>query len=162
MTYPNSQTYDCIIHDGGTALDASVKVFAAGPLFGLVLESRSGSKTGPRSRNPDYLPALDLILERLRNASAQIVSIEVVSRIAMSMPEPNRILPMKFPIVLSPLTNTSALRINITEMQRQTARTSRAADSSGGNNTKRIQIMISLSKGKVANVFEFTQLISGN
>ena len=110
----------------------------------VILESRSGARGSERERNPDYLPALTLLLERLATLAASIDDMQVVSRPALALPEDQRRLPFDFPVVLSARTNVESLRTRITESQRGIARSPRAAaGTAGGNNNKRLLLRVS-------------------
>jgi hypothetical protein len=126
----------------GRVLDADISWILTERHCDLILESRSGAKGGSSARNTEYIPALEEILRRLANAEALIEVIQVVSNQAMKLPESQRTLSMEFPIILRPSDNTHALRLNITQTQRQTARTGRAQDAAGGNNTKRLLLRV--------------------
>lgn len=126
-----------------------------------------GRAATPRSLQraflPDYLRALDLILERLKAGHANIQSIEVVSQTAIKLPQSERTLPMALPIRLTPETNTCALRIKITETRRKTARAQKTSDSAGGKNAKRIHLLVSTPRtSSVASVWDLAKLISGS
>jgi hypothetical protein len=142
VTEDDEQFTSCPIRFNGQTLDSAVSAGWVNDQLTLVLESRSGSKSGGMARNPDYLIALELILERLSLGCAVIERIDVVSRHALKLAPQERVLPMRFPIELHPSGDMNALRLNITETQRQTARTEAAKDAAGGNNTKRIRIDI--------------------
>jgi hypothetical protein len=109
----------------------------------VIVESRSGARGSDRERNPDYLPALTLLLERLAGSGASIDDLQVVSRPALALPEDQRRLPFDFPILLSARTNVEALRSRITESQRGVARGPKASTTVGGNNNKRLLLRIS-------------------
>jgi hypothetical protein len=148
----------CVVSLEGRILDAKVTTAWVGDELRLVLASRSGAKGGNRARNTEYLPALEVLLTRLGQIEAVLESIEVVSRHAMRLSPEQRLLPMAFPIELHRGDNFGALRLNITEMQRATARTNMATDSAGGNNTKRIQLRVRLRadlSGEKARVGQF-------
>lgn len=126
----------------GHALNAQIHAVETPRHIDIILESRSGARGSARERNPDYLEALTLLLERLSNLRASIDDLQVVSRPALTLPEHQRRLPFAFPLELSPQTNVEALRARITESQRGVARGRNASDAPGGNNNKRLLLRV--------------------
>lgn len=137
----------------GRALDAAATVLPSPRGLEVVLESRSGAKGGIRARNPDYFDALYVILWATRALVASIVLIELVSRPALKLSEEKRVLPLAFPLRLRRGDDLLAIRRNVTQAQRSTARGPSVKDSSGGNHTKRIRIVVATDAPDGLDVF---------
>lgn len=124
-----------IADDGGRQLDASISFDLIEAEFSVTFESRGGD------RNSDYIPAFAVVLRRLAKLSALITSAQVVSKEALRLPADLRnIIPdtCKFPLILSPRTNTNLLA---TRLRAAAAQVGRAAGSKGpGNPTKKVEI----------------------
>jgi hypothetical protein len=125
--------------DFGNILDAEVSFGLLEAQFSVIFESRGGD------RNSDYIPAFAVVLRRLAQLSALITSAQVVSKEALRLPaELRNIIPdtCKFPLILSPRTNTSLLA---TRLRAAAAQVGRAEDSKGpGNPTKKVEIRFML------------------
>ncbi|MBC8363406.1 MAG: hypothetical protein H8E59_00210 [Actinobacteria bacterium] len=108
--------------------------------FDLILYSRGGGK--PPS-NPDYLPALRLLLERLATQGATIHDITIDSHYALRhYPQAaDRRLDLLFPLSLKGSTDCQDLQRQISRAQGPVARRPDAV--TGGNPTKRIRIRVS-------------------
>lgn len=145
MTPDPASSTNVIVRTGECALDAKVALEEGEFAWALVLESRSGSSRSGHARNPDYVQALEYLLIQLGALSATLQDISVVSAPAMRLDPDARRLPLGFPMILGSGDNFHAIRKNVTEAQRQTARTPRTRDSSGGNNNKRIRIQFTLA-----------------
>ena len=131
------------LYVGGRPLNAQIHASEGPRHVDIIVESRSGARGSERERNPDYLPALTLLLERLAEVGASIDDLQIASRPALALPEDQRRLPFDLPLTLSARTNVEALRARITESQRGVARGPRATGSTGGNNNKRLLLRIS-------------------
>lgn len=125
--------------DAGRQLDAKISVNLIEAEFSLTFESRGGG------RNTDYIPAFAAALRRLAKLSALITRAQVVSKEALRLPADLRnIIPdtCKFPLILSPRTNTNLLA---TRLRAAAAQVGRAAGSKGpGNPTKKVEIRFML------------------
>jgi hypothetical protein len=125
--------------DFGNLLDAEVSFGLLEAEFSVIFESRGGD------RNSDYIPAFAVVLRRLAKLSALITSAQVVSKEALRLPADLRnITPdtCKFPLILSPRTNTNLLA---TRLRATAAQVGRAAGSKGpGNPTKKVEIRFML------------------
>jgi hypothetical protein len=125
--------------DAGRQLDAKISVNLIEAEFSVTFESRGGG------RNTDYIPAFAAVLRRLAKLSALITSAQVVSKEALRLPADLRnIIPdtCKFPLILSPRTNTNLLA---TRLRAAAAQVGRAAGSKGpGNPTKKVEIRFML------------------
>jgi Domain of unknown function (DUF3883) len=125
------------IANTGEVLDAS---FHVEPLNGnptVVLESRFG-----QVRNPDYNPALDLLLTRLRAHGAVITDAIVDSTVSRALPFETRRLRIRdrsYPIDLTGESDLVALRIAIGAAQKSVAQKPGAV---GGNPHKRIRLFL--------------------
>lgn len=80
MTRASDARTTGIRDEDGRVLRASWSIEEADNGFRLYLESQSGRSSGPRARNPDYRAALELLLRRLGDQGARLVSAEVASR----------------------------------------------------------------------------------
>lgn len=128
-----------VTDDAGKRLDAEIRFGLLEAEFSVVFESRGGD------RNSDYIPAFAVVLRRLAKLSALITSAQVVSKEALRLPADLRnIIPdtCKFPLILSPRTNTNLLA---TRLRAAAAQVGRAAGSRGpGNPTKKVEIRFML------------------
>ncbi|WP_421359685.1 HNH endonuclease [Agrobacterium rosae] len=135
-------------------LDANFTVQPAGVGFVIDWESRGGSDHGPRtSRNKEYGPAFEALLERMATDGIQIEQIEISSSKAISDGGDRRIVPEGFdyPIDLRGV-NVGQLRILI---GRELAGYGRATNAEkGGNSTKRMTLHISWPSNPTATVGE--------
>ena len=124
-------------------LDAEFELEGDHPNWVIIQHSRSGPNRRTPGRNPDYFPALELLLSRLAAAHAVISSISVDSLVARELPERQRRLALPFPIRLTPDTDIAGLRRIVTRAQRTVAR-SPSTTSTGGNNHRRIRIDVTV------------------
>lgn len=135
-------------------LDANFTVQPTGAGFAIDWESRGGSDHGPRtSRNKEYGPAFEALLERMAQSGMQIEQIEISSRKAMADGGDRRITPEGFdyPINLNGV-NFGQLRISI---GRELAGYGRDEDADkGGNSTKRMTLQISWPSNPTATAGE--------
>ncbi|MEZ5257859.1 MAG: hypothetical protein R2705_13470 [Ilumatobacteraceae bacterium] len=129
-----------MLDDEGRELDATLDIEPRSYGADVVLHARGGRRES--STNPDYFPALELVLERMSRAVPTIEQITVDSKVALQMSAERRVVEVGCPIVLTPATDMKALRIRITEAQ-PAAASSMAAGRLGGNKTKRIRIRFS-------------------
>jgi hypothetical protein len=123
--------------DGDTELDAEFSVEEVDGTPTVVLESRSG-----QTRNPDYYPALSLLLTRLRAMDARIALAIVDSTVSRRLPFHERVLEVRgrtYPIVLTGEADIEALRIALEAAQETVAQQPGAK---GGNRHKRIRLYL--------------------
>lgn len=129
-----------VSHDGSTL--ASDFTVGSGPYrrsFSIVQESAGGSGPDGNKRNPDYVTALETLLDRLALANCIVVDAQVVSRITEAMPQSARRLspdPFNFPIPLAGIRDMDALRRALTSGQKTIGST---AGGGGGNERKRVR-----------------------
>jgi len=123
----------------GSPLNATLSI-ECNAEFDLIVHSRGGGK--PPS-NPDYLPALQILLERLAAQRATIHDITVDSHYALRhYPQAaDRRLDLPFPLSLKGSTDCLDLQRQISRAQPPVAR--RPDTTRGGNPTKRIRIRVS-------------------
>jgi hypothetical protein len=131
------------ISDEGVELDAEFELHTTPAGTDLVLHARYGGKESARATNTDYFPALATILRRLAAIRARIDWVAVDSRTALQLPVAERVIPLDWPMALTPSTDVLSLRRAITGAQRLVARRP-GAKSDGGNNHKRIRIALAL------------------
>lgn len=147
--------------DSGRELDAVFSVEPAAGGAALILEARGGGVDGPRlPRNPDYGPALELLLRRLGEAGAVLVDIEVYSRVTRNWPVNERRLTLSgysLPLDLVTLTNQRDLRLQIGQ---QSAALGRETGKSGGNSTKRLRLTLRWAYAAGRSVDELESLLS--
>ncbi|RSN24247.1 hypothetical protein DMC63_06815 [Streptomyces sp. WAC 05977] len=106
----------------------------------LVLESAGGRTAGAdRPRNDQYVPALRLLLERLRDRQAVLLSALVASARVSGLSEDKRTL-VKGPLKLSGVANVEQLRLEITSAQGRVGL--RPGARKEGNNRKRIRLRL--------------------
>lgn len=126
-------------------LNSSVSIQEIDGVFGLVMESRGGTKGKSNERNTDYLPALDTLLERLHMRGVCEIRIHIVSLKAIQVWKPeDRIIEIdgKQEISLKGV-DLKYLRGNISKAQQMKKENDK---SKGGNPTKRILIETNLSE----------------
>jgi hypothetical protein len=126
--------------DGGAELNAEFTVEAAGPGLCLVLESAGGrGRDGGRSRNDQYVPALTLLLRRLRERRAVLRSALVDSARASRLPENERTV-LRGPVELAAVTDIGRLRLDLTTAQGRVGLPAGAVKE--GNNRKRLRLRL--------------------
>ena len=126
-----------LLDDSGSELEADFDIEATEVGVDLIMHSRSGTRES--KTNPDYFPALELILERMSKARPSISRVIVDSRPAQTFPVESRTIGLNYPIELTPTIDVHALRVSITEGQRLVASNVDPA-SRGGNKHKRIRV----------------------
>ena len=126
--------------DDGVELNAAFTVEADGPYLSLLLESAGGRTAGSdRPRNDRYVPALALLLRRLGDRRAVLVSALVASARVSTVPESQRTL-LQGPLDLADVTACEELRLDITTAQGRIGLPAGAAKE--GNNRKRLQLRL--------------------
>lgn len=125
--------------DEGTELDAEYSVAPDGEHLGVVLESAGGRTAAGPSRNRDYVPALLLLLERLRSRQAALHLALVVSARVAALPEDERVL-LRGPLALGGVANLDRLRRDLTRAQGRIGLPATATKE--GNNRKRITLRV--------------------
>lgn len=129
-------------HDDGKELNADFAVETDGASLSLVLESAGGRIAGAvGSRNSDYVPALTLLLRRLHDRRAMLVSAFVASARVSDLPEGERLL-VEGPLDLAAVDDIERLRLDITRAQGRIGLPEGAAKE--GNNRKRIQLRLAV------------------
>lgn len=108
----------------------------------LLLESAGGRSPGvSRPRNDQYVPALRLLLGRLRELNAVILSAVVASSRVAGLPESDRVLLPEL-VDLADVADVEELRLQITRAQGRVGLPENAAKE--GNNRKRIQLRLAV------------------
>lgn len=134
---------DKVINNKGEELNANFKIVTIDNQLGLTLESRNGLQ-----RNRDYNKALELILNRLRKAGINKITIKVVSTTLLKhFPKPSD--------RLVKLDNTLEINLGGKDIKRLRQKLGSAVSKlkvdktkKGGNPTKRIQLIAKNLKEK--------------
>jgi hypothetical protein len=127
--------------DDGAELNAEFSVVADGLHLSLVLDSAGGRTAGERPRNHEYVSALSLLLSRLRDRQAMVLSAMVVSKRTAALPEHARSL-LPDPVDLADVSDIEQLRLRITRAQGKVGLPATA--SKEGNNRKRIALRLAV------------------
>jgi len=129
-----------IYDDSGRRLDAHFSVHAQQRGTAVIFESRGGVKGSSRSRNHDYNPALELVLERLGRLDLRLIDAYVDSAVVQAMPlSQRRLIGDRLPLRLRGL-NHRDLRLELTRAQRPVGRISGARGA--GNRTRRLALVV--------------------
>ncbi|MEO6087817.1 MAG: hypothetical protein ABIQ18_32365 [Umezawaea sp.] len=124
----------------GVELNAKYAVQPDGDHLALVLDSAGGKVTGsPYPRNHQYAAALLLLLERLRDLRAVIVSAVVDSEKVRHLDPALRSL-ISAPVDLASRTDLEELRLELTSAQGRVGQDPDAPKS--GNNSKKIRLLL--------------------
>jgi len=126
--------------DNGVELNAKYTVEPDGDHLALVLDSAGGKvKNSPYSRNHQYATVLLLLLERLRDLRAVIVSAVVDSDQVQHLDPALRSL-ISAPVDLVSRTDLAELRLELTSAQGRVGQDPHAPKS--GNNSKKIRLVL--------------------
>ncbi|PKV76458.1 HNH endonuclease [Nocardia fluminea] len=128
-----------MIDAAGLELDAEYSVEPDDGHLALILASSSGRWRGQRRRNADYGPALELLISRLQQFEAVVVSAVVDSRNTSTLPESERSL-IDGPIDLIAVADVRALCGKLRNAQRPIGRKSEFTRH--GNSVKRIRLRL--------------------
>lgn len=110
----------------------------------LVIEARGSNKGRPINR--DYFPGFEAILRGLREYDVVLERVEIDSTVTRKMPVQGRRVDIegyRYPIRLADLEDVLSLRLAITSAAATTGK--RDPSSKGGNPTKRLRLMLSVS-----------------
>ncbi len=128
--------------DDGVELNAEFTVEVDGRYLSLVLGSAGGRTAGGgRSRNDQYVPALGLLLSRLRDRQAVLLAALVASARVSGMPESERAV-VQGPIDLADVRDIERLRLDLTSAQGRVGLPPGAAKE--GNNRKQLQLRLAI------------------
>lgn len=122
-----------------------------GPPASVVLESRGGPKIaqrGRKPRNPDYGDALRLILTRAKELGGTLVRAEIASAATADLPASEREIrspDLTFPLDLAAVVDIESLRLDLMRNQRRLG--TEDPEASGGNNTRRLRLLLDLGGG---------------
>lgn len=132
--------------DSGRELDALYSVEPRQDGFDLIVESRGGSDHGPNAaRNSEYIPAMELHLSRMGALGMVLQDLQVASRVAMKLAEPDRRVSLdRFPLPL-PLLTASDVQELRHSIGRASAAFNRTDGSDRGNRTKRMRLRMTWS-----------------
>jgi hypothetical protein len=138
-----------IIDATGATLDAKVELQDGA----ITLHSRGGAFGKPNLRNPDYRPALRLILERLQATGFAPSGVWLDSAVAQKWPEKERLL-------LDAAELGSPVDEVVTLIGKRSAAKGRPTGATGhGNSTKRVRIGVpSVSIGRLSEALAFAEL----
>ncbi len=126
-----------VADNSGRALDANVSLAVQGGTVAIIFESR-----GPE-RNPDYIPAFDLVVGRLVALRAKLQDAQVVSGPALRLPPDERRLHLAKPYPVA-LVGENALEF-ARLLRRAAAAVGRNPEAGeGGNPTKRLQLVFTI------------------
>lgn len=100
-----------LVDNDGRVLEAEYAIVPDSPYLALVMDSRSGGSGSRQPRNPDYNPALMVLLERLARLDATLVDALVDSQRTreLGLSEADRRL-IAEPIRLATVSDMEALR----------------------------------------------------
>lgn len=118
-----------------------------GENMAIVLKSRGGTEGSPKETNPDYAKALRSLLARLAARNATLLRVTVDSSATRHLAEAERTLPLEggYPINLGSR-DPESLRLEIQRVQRTIGQVPGAK---GGNNNKRIRLLVSVTGASV-------------
>jgi Domain of unknown function (DUF3883) len=141
----------------GAALEARISVTVEGGRFAVYLESRSGALRSPTRRNPDYNEALRYILARLGASEFLLLdaTVESTETQALDPREKRLAIGTPYPVRLA-TEDPEELRLRLTRAQRTIGRP--AGSGVGGNNTKRIRLLVA-ADGMAPSLSAFGELL---
>jgi predicted restriction endonuclease len=136
-----------VINDQNKLLNSVVTFKKYDEISGLVLESRSGAKKSKSIRNPDYLSALEIILDRLKNRyDIGTIKIYLISKPYLLKSSKERAIKIDGKTNITITSNdVKELRLKISKA---VANKKENSDTKGGNPTKRILISANLEEYK--------------
>jgi 5-methylcytosine-specific restriction protein A len=133
-----------VVSENNEVFNASVSVQTIEGYFGLVMESRGGTRNSVNERNTNYILALEVILSRLAKLNVGTIRIFLISREAFriwySMEE--RALKIENSTNIKLYSDTKKLKGLICKAQKDKKKN---PSSKGGNSTKKILISANLS-----------------
>lgn len=136
-----------LVDQTGRVLNADLDIEPTPDGVDVILHARSGTTKTSRGRNTEYFQALEELLRRLSGVQASISRVAVDSRVALQLPLEARIIELPYPIHLTNDIDSSALRVRMTEGQRNVA--SNVVSGRGGNKHKRIRIAVDLTRSGI-------------
>jgi len=139
---------------GGEPLKATLELRPCPTGFEITLHSRGGGVGSPQERNPDYFPALDLLLARLAKHNAVLLDVFLDSQTVSGLRETQRRLVPGCPMELTGA-DLGALRSEITSA----AAVFGKAEKTGGNPTK--QILLRFAANDLGSLAAATELVVG-
>lgn len=137
---------DRVRTESGDALEAHFRVVSEAGHIAVYLESRSGALRAANRRNPDYNKALWYILARLgaRDAVLLDATVESTETHGFAPDQKRLVVGHAYPMALG-AHDPGELRLLLTRAQRVVGRPADAGR--GGNNTKRIRLLIDVAQG---------------
>ena len=149
-----------IFGDDGRLLEAELEIEPTPVGCSIVVHANGGASRGRPAHNPDYIPALETTLKRLREMDGCLDGLWVDSRaVAHLSAEKREIRPggRSCPI---PLRSIDDLKLFRLEIRRGVSRTSGRAIESVGTGNKRIRLQVSVPPGLVQTIEQ--TLVSGH
>ncbi len=133
-----------VVSENNEVFNASVSIQTVEDCFGLVMESRGGSRNSVNERNTDYILALEVILLRLFKLNVETIKVFLVSNNAFSIwsSMEERALKIENSIDIKLSSNVKNLKRLICKAQKDKKAN---PSSKGGNSTKKILITANLS-----------------
>lgn len=145
--------------DDGEVLNAEFSVVQNAGQLAVVLESAGGRRSGTTiPRNSDYVPALRLLLARLQDMGAVVVSAVVASARLADRPEAERAL-LDEPVDLTAAVDLEVLRLRLTGGQGRVGQPPGA--SKEGNNRKRIMLRVAVPGWEPNDIGSLERYLSG-
>lgn len=132
-----------VVSNENKILNAEVTLTTIDSVYGLVLESRGGTKGEKNERNTDYIPAFDILLQRLLSANIRVIRVFVCSSALSDWTMDQRELEVDAKRPISMLeSEPGELRKKICKAQQDKKKDSKTK---GGSPTKRILINCGLN-----------------
>lgn len=155
------QTVDLVWTESGDTLDSRFHVAPEEGDIAIYLESRSGALRSPQRRNPDYNEALWYILARLAASEGVLLdaTVESSETRGFSLEQKRLAIGHAYPVPIA-AHDPGELRLQLTRAQRTIGRLPGAGP--GGNNTKRIRLLVRPGNGIATPDVVRELLISGS
>jgi hypothetical protein len=136
-----------VLAKDGIVLDAQIEAKLLDPQrIEVVIFSRSGGRNTARTRNPDYLPALELLVTRSAHGGAILDAVILDSQVARQFPEEERLVIL--PSFAYPVDNLLLAENHseiLQEVKSGSGRMFRKPNASGvGNQNKRLRLLFTV------------------
>ena len=149
-----------VIDDAGRERDATFHVETIEAIPTIVFESRGGARGATSERNREYAAGLEILLERLKVMGATITDALIETARSSDLPPERRRLVLKgrtYPLALGREQDVPKLRQALSAAQAKVGQTKGAK---GGNPTKRIRLLLDLSRAPVITESRLGALLS--